>query len=252
MRSSIAGTGSTRSDWIFDTIRSSAVMGTYRSMAKDLLSSPGSIPDENDEDDDSHEGGQGSIDTGAATKGSDPLTSSALGMNAEASHSTIIIKPLPPRSRDGRDSPPMMDTDEFSSPSEGSDPVTPDDATALENIGAPPAYSNSIRTKRASYAARNVTHGAGTVLSYADLGNGVDTIRPIKKVDAAGSLRLSADFVGSVRKEGSGSSSPVSPVKEAHRRAASEAARAGRSLVDDVILPLLQGVSRALFGYVCS
>lgn len=95
-------------------------------------------------------------------------------------------------------------------------------------------------SRRASYASRTNVEGLGTVITDADLGNGVDTIRPVKKVDPVGSLRLSAEFVGNMRKDGSGSS-PSSPT--AHKRAMSEAGRAGRSLVDEVILPVLGNVS---------
>jgi len=85
----------------------------------------------------------------------------------------------------------------------------------------------------------------------ADLGTGVDTIRPVKKIDTTGSLRLSSEYVGSIRardgRDGNGTGSvpttPTSPVKDkasSHRRAASEAAKAGRSVVDEVVLPALQ------------
>lgn len=108
--------------------------------------------------------------------------------------------------------------------------------------GAPPAYSGSVRTsRRSSYAVRTALNGSGTVIREADLGTGVDTIRPVKKVDPVGSLRLSAEFVGSMRKEGSGST-PTSPT--AHKRAASELGKTGKSLVDDVVLPILQKVSQ--------
>lgn len=107
-------------------------------------------------------------------------------------------------------------------------------------LGAPPAYSGSPRSaRRASYAARTSTDGPGTVLREADLGTGIDTIRPVKKVDPAGSLRLSSEFVGSMRKEGS-VSSPRSPT---HKRTSSDLSKAGRSLVDDVVLPILSNVS---------
>ncbi len=73
----------------------------------------------------------------------------------------------------------------------------------------------------------------------ADLGTGIDTIRPVKKVDPAGSLRLSSEFVGSMRKEGS-VSSPRSPTL---KRTSSDFEKAGRSLVDEVVLPILSNVS---------
>jgi serine/threonine-protein kinase 24/25/MST4 len=73
----------------------------------------------------------------------------------------------------------------------------------------------------------------------ADLGNGIDTIRPIKKVDAAGSLRLSSEFVGNIRREGS-TSAPSSPT--VHKRVVSEVAKAGSAIVDEVVLPIIQKV----------
>jgi len=103
-----------------------------------------------------------------------------------------------------------------------------------------------VRTpRRSSYAARTAPNG--TIVREADLGTGVDTIRPVKKIDTTGSLRLSSEYVGSMRaREGSSSltTSPTSPGKDksssVHKRAASDAAKAGRSLVDDVVLPALQ------------
>ncbi|KDR83741.1 hypothetical protein GALMADRAFT_55364 [Galerina marginata CBS 339.88] len=197
-----------KSDWNFDTVKTMSALGTFRGTVNDL-SMPSGMVAEDDEESVYDTDGQDSIDTGAATKGSDPLTPASLGMNSDASHSTVIIKPPP----ELQDTPP------------------------LEESGAPPAYSGSVRSsRRASYAARTSVEGSGTVLRAADLGTGVDTIRPVKKVDPHGSLRLSSEFVGSIRKEGSGSS-PRSPT--AHKRAASEVAKAGRALVDEIILPIL-------------
>lgn len=77
-----------RSDWNFDTVKSMAALGTFRGSAKDLMMPPGMIPEESDDFDDTDD----SIDTGVATKGSDPILS-----NSQASHSTVIIKsPIPP------------------------------------------------------------------------------------------------------------------------------------------------------------
>lgn len=81
----------------------------------------------------------------------------------------------------------------------------------------------------------------------ADLGTGVDTIRPVKKVDTAGSLRISAEHVGSLRK--GSTSSPSSPTS--HKRVASELGRAGVSIVDEVVLPVLQQVRLRSYLIVC-
>jgi serine/threonine-protein kinase 24/25/MST4 len=203
-----------RSDWNFDTVKSMAAMGTFRATINDLNPPNGMIFEDDEEfyETDGHD--QDSFDTDAATKGSDAIPTPSLGMNADASHSTMVIKnPLSLR---------------------GQEAVLEDPPA-----GAPPAYSGSVRsTRRASYAARTSTEGSGTVLTQADLGSGTDTIRPVKKVDPAGSLRLSSEFVGSIRKENSngGSSPRTSPT---HKRATSEMAKAGRSMVDEVILPIL-------------
>ncbi|KAJ6599067.1 kinase-like domain-containing protein [Mycena vulgaris] len=225
--------GTMRSDWNFDTIKSVSAMGTFRSMAKDLAMPPGMELDEDDEGSD-YEEGHASVDTGGATKGSDPIH---IGMHSQGAHSTVIIRP-PPSPGSEKDIPTLL-ADSASAETSDSPQTPPQEGFAL---GAPPAYTGSIRpSRRASYAARNAVNGSGTVMREADLGTGVDTIRPVKKVDTIGSLRLSAGYVGSMRREGSGST-PTSPTT--HRRAASDAAKAGTSLIDEVVLPILQNATR--------
>ncbi|KAL1730700.1 kinase-like domain-containing protein [Schizophyllum commune] len=221
VRNSMAWNGSMRSEWDFDTIRSStSAMGTYRSMAKDLEMPPGMVPEE-DED-------AISIGSEAATKGSGPMS---LGMNADALHSTVVIKGTPAE----RDVPQLSSDD-------GSSADTHAPSTPTDDSTPPPAYnSGSMRSsqRRSSYAERSAKDGMGHALREADLGSGVDTIRPVKKVDAAGSLRLSTEFVGSLRKEASAGSSPKSP-PTTHKRMASEAGKAGSAIVDEVVLPIIQ------------
>ncbi|KAK7061720.1 Ste20-like serine/threonine kinase, partial [Favolaschia claudopus] len=231
--------GTVRSDWNFDTIKSISAMGTFRSMAKDLTMPPGMELDEEDEGDDSDmEEVHGSIDTGGATKGSDPMhPGAAIGMNSQAAHSTVIIRPSAASGSSEKDISALLADATAEPSSNGSDAA----------LGAPPAYSGSVRTnRRASYAARSAVNGSGTVMREADLGTGVDTIRPVKKVDAAGSLRLSAEYVGSMRREGSSSSMPTSPTSptSGSQRRASEAVKAGTVLIDDVVLPILQNATR--------
>lgn len=225
VRNSMAWDNTVRSDWNFDTIRSSSAMGSFRSMARDLVMPAGMVLDEADESED--EEGRGSIDSGAATKGSDPIINS-LGMSSHASHSTVVIKPLP-----------------LHSPEPSLIPTIPSEVSELlEELPsvAPPAYGSLHGSvpRRSSYAERSSLEGSGKVIREADLGSGIDTIRPVKKVDPVGSLKLSAEFVGNLRRESSGSA-PPSPI--AHRRAASEVGRAGRTMVDDIVLPILQNVS---------
>lgn len=215
-----------KSDWNFDTIKSTAAMGTFRSMAKDLAMPPTM---EADDDEMSVYEEDPSFDTGGATNGSESFVGGGMGLNLQAAHSTVVIKP--PRPAPEIDIPTLLAS--ASTSPDQTPPATPPE-------GAPPAYTGSIRSKRrASYAERSSVRGAGTILNEADLGTGVDTIRPVKKVDPAGSLRISAEFVGNIRREGS-SSTPTSPT--AHTRAASEAGKAGKVMVDEVVLPILRKV----------
>ena len=232
---------SAQSEWMFDTVRSAAAMGTYRSMEKDLI--PHHEVDPSDHDDDSMYGvrQQESFDSSAATRGSEPVN---LGMRLpDAVHSTVAIK----LAVDEKDVPGLL-ADETGENADSVDrPCTP------PSQEPPPAYTGSVRsTRRSPYAVRSTRDGRGTLLREADLGSGVDTIRPVKKVDTVGSLRLSNEYVGSQR-EGSSGSSPTSPVtpKSPHKRALSDSMKAGQSIVDDVILPICERVSgRAEVGSV--
>ena len=215
-----------RSDWNFDTVKTMSALGTYRGTVNDLLPSA-MVPEENESFDDTEV--HGSIDSENATRGSDPIL--GIGMNLDAAHSTVVIKPH-------RSPEPVDPSDEAPSGTFLYSMSCSTDLTLL--LGAPPAYSGSVHSgRRASYAARTSVDGTGTVLRPADLGTGVDTIRPVKKVDPVSSLRLSSEFVGSLRKDGS-PASPTSPT--APRRTSSETARAGGLMVDEVILPILSNV----------
>lgn len=221
-------------DWNFDTIKSTAAMGSYRSM----IMSAAMDFDENEEI--NSPVGQESIDTAAATQGSDQLPAlGGLGMNAAAAHSTLIIRQ--PRTPTSEDTPALETSgDDSSGENSTGTPETP----SPNEYSSPPPYTGSMRaTRKSSRAERNAINGEGTVLKLGDIGNGVDTIRPMKKVDAAGSLRLSEEFLGSLRRDGV-SSVPTSPSKSStHKRTPSEAAKAGRAVIDDVVIPILQKVS---------
>ncbi|KAI9447951.1 Pkinase-domain-containing protein [Lactarius indigo] len=247
IRNSIASwdNGTLKSEWNFETIKSTAAMGSFRNMAKDLVP-PGMIPDEDEEVvslfETAEDGDGDSLETGAATKGSDlPPNPGNPSPEVSTGHSTVVIRSQL-ISQPEQHSVPLEDA----TPSDASNTGLPD-ANTGPDLGDPPAY---VRTpRRSSYAARTAPNG--TIVREADLGTGVDTIRPVKKIDTTGSLRLSSEYVGSIRaregRDGSGSSSlttsPTSPVKDkssAHKRAASEAAKAGRSFVDEVVLPAIQ------------
>ncbi|KAF8639995.1 hypothetical protein AX17_001241 [Amanita inopinata Kibby_2008] len=215
--------GTMRSDWSFDTIRSTSAMGTFRSMAKDITMPP-TIRDEEEGDDSSLAERQGSLDSAVATKGSEPFMLGGIGVSAMAAHSTVIVRHDVSSEVDKGMSDLLIDED-------GDDPS-----------GAPPAYTGSVKSnRRASYAERSSIAGPGTVLNEADLGSGVDTIRPVKKVDPIGSMRLSAEYVGNMRKDGS-QTSPTSSAM--YRRPTSDAAKAGSAMMDEIVLPILQNAIR--------
>lgn len=216
---------------MFDTVRSTAAMGTYRNMEKDLVNQHQVEP--SDHDDDSMWGvpPMDSINSSNATRGSDPM----FPRMHDAVRSTVVIK----TPQDDKGVPELV--------ADGGSPESADvidRALTPPSQEPPPAYTGSVRSsRRSSYATRNTTDGRGTVLREADLGSGVDTIRPVKKVDTVGSLRLSNEYVGSQR-DGASGSSPTSPAtSKTHKRALSDSMKAGRSIVDDIILPICERVS---------
>ena len=180
-----------------------------------------------------------------------------LGMNSAAAHSTMIIRRIP------------GDRDDDSS----GDEVTngDNDDRLVEVLGAPPAYSghppassshvpspttnasssaSPNHVRRTSRAERIGSVRGGVVIREADLGNGIDTIRPVKRVDAAGSMRASREFVGVAGLSGSvngtmgSSGSGGSGTKEGKKGSDSaRAAKAGRAMVDEVIVPTIENVS---------
>ena len=226
-----------RSDWNFDTIKSTSVMGTFSSAAKDLITE---IEDEimSDEGPSIYEEDQ-PIDTV-----DDAL---ALGMiNQRAAHSTIRIQ-VACDDEDPRV--PSASTDLSGDSSvDGLSLATPPQSNKVESLGAPPAYSASMRSsRRSSYAARHITTGSGTIMREADLGTGLDTIRPVKKVDAIGSLKLSAEYVGTTRIKEDTPLSPTLSISSSKERInikgrGSESEKAGRAMIDDVVLPVLETV----------
>lgn len=238
-----------RSDWNFDTVKSTSIMGTFSSVAKDLM------PEMDDEDmgyeeSSIYEDDEGSIETGGAVNGT-PIGSGGIGINSGATHSTVVIKtPLDEpdissllAAAVGVENESVYGAEPRTPPSQATHPA--DDETPL---GAPPAYTGSVRSAmRSSYAARHKMTGAGTIMREADLGSGIDTIRPVKRVDTAGSLRLSAEYVGTRSRETS-PSSPTTPSKDrpssSFKRRVSDSERAGRAMIDDVVLPVLQNAIR--------
>ncbi|ORY22135.1 kinase-like domain-containing protein [Naematelia encephala] len=102
---------------------------------------------------------------------------------------------------------------------------------------------SSTGSVRSTWKQRN--DARGTVVREGDVGDGFSTVRPVKTVDAAGSQRLSADFIGS------GSVRRMREVSEAGDQASpprirlplSERGRAGQALVEEVMLGVLDSTA---------
>ncbi|KAG8925935.1 hypothetical protein FRC02_009312 [Tulasnella sp. 418] len=78
-----------------------------------------------------------------------------------------------------------------------------------------------------------------------DMGNGMHTVRPVKHVDTLGSLRRSAEYVGSIRTPPEASTSSLvaeengSGNSKKHKKSRSEVALAGKALVEQVVVPTI-------------
>ncbi|KAG9028378.1 hypothetical protein FRB95_006560 [Tulasnella sp. JGI-2019a] len=240
--------GTIRSEWDFATIRSA--LGSVRDSR---------FVDDGFEEGEWEEGGGDeyeangrlpaqSLDSTTSVRGSGapnphPIRHPAngLGLLKDAAHSTVVIKPLVVsnlelEAQDSFPAPSSMDA-EPSPEASGHEPRTPPSPTA------------SKTSRRSSYSAR--TDPKGTVLNEADIGTGMHTVRPVKRVDTAGSLRLSADFVGNVRSPPAPDAAPLPADDKGsqgsgklRKRSKTELENAGRSLVDQVVLPTLQRAIR--------
>lgn len=122
------------------------------------------------------------------------------------------------------------------------------------NSAASSSRSTETRTRRSSWNERNDING--TVLKEADVANGLETLRPVRRLDAGGSAKISQQYIGSLRSgsapsglDKAGNVADGSPQRQLrHSRSAlassSSAAKAhataGENLVRDVILPVME------------
>ncbi|KAG9126035.1 hypothetical protein FRC07_005154 [Ceratobasidium sp. 392] len=214
--------GTMRSEWIFETVRSNASGSGYGSVRDILYEMEG----------EDQEAKYGDTDTYST---------------AEAVHGSVLDSEPQPQEIDETEpikTPTVSPPDSLSTP-RGSVPSTLNDA--------PPSPTSPKSPRRLSYAERNSLNGA--VVREGDVGNGMNTMRPVKRVDAAGSLRLSHEYVGSTRSRGSGDSGEGSnesglaesiisnnesktPAKR--KKSVSENAKAGKALIEEVAIPVLQ------------
>ncbi|KAG8974650.1 hypothetical protein FRB90_009730, partial [Tulasnella sp. 427] len=243
--------GTIGSEWDFATIKSSARDSRFVFDAEEVYYE-GEEEEEGYGQDEVQSGEERDFDdTTASVKGSDGLTGrdgkpngNGLGNLKEAGHSTVLIKPKVPKAEAAPDL--ASSAPESTSTEEGpSEPKTP------------PSPTLSKTSRRSSYGARNDPNG--TVLRVEDIGSGMHTVRPVKRVDAVGSLRRSEEYVGSLRSPpqspnglpstnengttGSSGSGRGSNGK-LQKKKKEDIANAGRLLVDQVVLPTLQKAIR--------
>lgn len=108
----------------------------------------------------------------------------------------------------------------------------------------PPSPNDALRRLSGSQSRKNSWAGRhdinGTIMREGDVGNGMHTIRPVKRFDSINSNRASAEFIrhGEGRRSDSGSmmdsSAPPSP------SLSTEAGVIGRAMVEEVINPVLE------------
>lgn len=169
-----------RSDWNFDTMKSTSVMGTFKSAAKDV------VPEiEGDDltvgDQLVYEEDRESFDTGGAVKGRTVTDPTAVRLNSHVTHSTIRVNTVP----QDRDFLNASTSSQLDASVESMGLGTPLQDGLTEAFGVPPVYSGSVRSeRRSSYAARHKTTGAGIIKQEADLDTSLDTSKghaPLKR-----------------------------------------------------------------------
>jgi len=165
--------------------------------------------------------------------------------------------------------PPSRDVGKSAASSEASSDESTSTATngSSRNPPSPSTSSNPSRQRRSSWNERHDING--TVLRAGDVASGMDTIRPVKRLDAGGSARISAEYIGSLRNRtsngaldaaqsaaaGAAAGSKINGHKRGKSRgsdggntsdasasdmASEEEARAGETLVRDVVIPVME------------
>lgn len=165
--------------------------------------------------------------------------------------------------------PPSKDVGKAASTSNASSDES--NVTTTNSNRSPSASSSSSsatpsRQRRSSWNERHDING--TVLRAGDVASGMDTIRPVKLLDAGGSARISNEFIGSLRNRSSNGALDAAQLAAAgaaagskingHKRgkskgsndssgdhsvsqmASEEEARAGETLVNEVVIPIIE------------
>ncbi|KAE8209371.1 hypothetical protein CF327_g6638, partial [Tilletia walkeri] len=255
--------GTIMSEWQFETVRS-------RMSALDFETRD--IDDDEEEGDENAKHGQqnGNALRQHANVSTSTLTGgSSVGTEKQRPPvNTAVVTPTP--------------TGHLLPPSSSTSPISPSASSSASSSSSSATRSNGVPngslrgTRRSSWNERNDING--TVLRPADIASGYETIRPVKRLDAGGSARMSSEFLranglgpsasGSVRSRsglsgmgedsvesstsvgGSSTASAAQSNGTRHRKGqssgslalpvGSEEAKAGTALVNEVILPTLE------------
>ena len=119
-----------------------------------------------------------------------------------------------------------------------------------EKVGRSPSPTKlAAKTRKSSFNQRHDING--TVLKAADVATGMDTIRPVKRIDSGGSARISQEYIGSTRSnDGLGVDLSAIDARYPIKMDSTEkdeedgSGQAGRALVHDVVLPVLERAKR--------
>lgn len=131
--------------------------------------------------------------------------------------------------------------------------LAPPKSSASDASSANGSASSSTATldrngkpRRSSWNERHDING--TVLKEGDVATGMDTIRPVKRLDKGGSARISKDYIGSTR--GGDGHGPDTGSRSGTRSSSGSAeddieeegssGQAGKALVREVVLPVLE------------
>ncbi|KAI9634328.1 kinase-like domain-containing protein [Dioszegia hungarica] len=138
---------------------------------------------------------------------------------------------------------PLLEPSSYATPGSSGSPQTPQTDMDIPDEPYSPGGKSTWKERH--------NEGRGTILKQGDIGDGYSTVRPVKKLDAAASQRMSTEFIGSgsVRRmptipsaapspSGAGLDSPMKP-----RAPLSARGRAGQVLVEEVMLGVLDSTA---------
>ena len=110
-----------------------------------------------------------------------------------------------------------------------------------------PSFPGHHQSRKNSYAARHDING--TIMREGDVGNGMHTIRPVQRFDSVNSNRLSREYI-SERGNNNTYSNNNGGGGEHELPYRGKDAQMGRTIVEEVINPVIETVSAALRNFI--